>query len=58
MNTFSKVNKVIRPTFSCQSQTHLTDGWTNIATLVKCALAEVCSVPVLLVLIGFIIFDG
>jgi len=58
MNTFSKVNKVIRSTFSCQSRTDSTDGWTDIATLVKCALAEVCSDPVLLVLFGFIIFDG
>jgi len=36
-------------TFSCRSQTDSPDGETDIATLVRRALAEVCTVPVLLV---------
>jgi len=30
--------------FSCRSQTDWPDGGTDIATLVRCALAEVCTV--------------
>jgi len=35
--------------FSCRSQTASPDGGTDIATVVRRALAEVCTVPVLLV---------
>ena len=37
-------------TFSCLSRTDLPDSGTDIATMVRCALAEVCTVPVLLLL--------
>ena len=35
--------------FLCRSRTDLPDGGTDVATLVRRALAEVCTVPVLLV---------
>jgi len=38
-------------TFTCRSRTDLPDGVTDIATLVRRALAEVCTVPVLLVIL-------
>jgi len=38
-------------TFSCRSRTDLPYGGTDIATLVRLALAEVCVVPVLLLVI-------
>ena len=40
-------------THSCQSRTDSPDGGTDIATLVRRALAEVCTVPVLLVFAVF-----
>jgi len=36
--------------FRSRSQTDSPDGWSDIATLVRHALAEVCTVPMLLVL--------
>ena len=37
-------------TFLCRYRTYSPDDWTDIATMVRRALAEVCAVPVLLVL--------
>ena len=42
--------------FRRRSLTDLPDGTTDIATLVRRALAEVCTVPVLLVLFYFLYF--